>query len=101
MVTATGYARHSRHFWAEELRAYVRRRDVLASRRPDAGDPSYWLLRANMSPDTVAALLAAAGAQRSGEATREGGFVARTGDPDDEDYLEGNTARMTVADVGH
>ena len=53
-----------------------------------------------MNTNTVAALLSTAGGHGQGEPTREKGFIVRACDPDDSDYIDGNTARMTVADVG-
>ena len=99
VVTNTGYARHSRHFWPSELWAYSANSVMLS--HWDTDSRLCWHLRTVVDARIATRLLAAAGAQPRGEPTREGGIIVRTGDPDSPTFADCNTARMTVCDLGH
>ena len=99
VVTNMGYARHSRHFWSSELRAYSANSETLS--HWDTDSRPCWLLRTVVDARIAARLLAAVGAQPRGEPTREGSITVRTGEPDSPALANCNTARMTVCDIGH
>ena len=100
VVTATGYTRHSRHFWAAELRAYAAHSNSLGLDL--ARDPGpRWRIWAVVDTRTTTTLLAAVRVQQQGKLTREGGIIVRAGDPDSPNYIDCNTARMTIGDPGH
>ena len=91
VITNTGYARHSRHFWPAELRAYAANSVVLG--HWDTESRPYWSLRTVVEAGVVTALLVAAGTHPRGEPTREGGIIVRTGDPDTPTFADGWRAR--------
>ena len=68
VVTNTGYARHSRHFWSFELRAYSANSVVLS--HWDTDSRPCWRLRTVVETRVATALLAAAGAHPRSEPTR-------------------------------
>ena len=100
MITTTEYARHSRHFWPAELWTYATKSEVLG--HGPTWDPiPRWRLQTVVEADVATALLVAAGAHSQGEPTREGGIIVRAGDPDSPTFVDCNSARMTVGDLGH
>ena len=100
VVTTTGYTRHSRHFWSAEFRAYAAHSEVLGHGLTRDPGPR-WRLRTVVERSTATALLIAAGAHPQGEPTREGGIIVRAGDPDSPTFIDCNTERMTIGDLGH